>query len=110
MEKRSHRFQDQDHNEQGEGAAQRGKGGEAGGVEQEQGVEKGQEVRKGGNGGGVAELGGAETAKRGLVACISTKISQMSPSGLLLERHSDVEKSFHKHQDVDEQREGEDGG
>ena len=45
----------------------------------------------------------------GLVACISTKISQMSPSGLLLERHSDVEKSFHKHQDVDEQREGEDG-
>ena len=33
----------------------------------------------------------------------------MAPSGLLLERHSDVEKSFHKHQDVDEQREGEDG-
>ena len=58
MEKRSHRFQDQDHDEQGEGAAQRGKGGEAGGVEQEQGVE--QEVRKGGNGGGVAK-----TAERG---------------------------------------------
>ena len=51
MEKRSHRFQDQDHDEQGEGAAQRGKGGKAGGVEQEQGVEQG-EVRKGGNGGG----------------------------------------------------------
>ena len=44
----------------------------------------------------------------GLVACRSTKISQMAPSGLLLERHSDVEKSFHKHEDVDEQREGED--
>ena len=27
-----------------------------------------------------------------------------------MERHSDVEKSFHKDQDVDEQREGEDGG
>ena len=55
MEKRSHRFQDQDHNEQGEGAAQRGKGGEAGGVEQKQGVEQEQgveqgEVIKGGNG------------------------------------------------------------
>ena len=59
MEKRSHRFQDQDHNEQGEGAAQRGKGGEAGGVEQEQGVEQG-EVIKGRNGGGVAK-----TAERG---------------------------------------------
>ena len=59
MEKRSHRFQDQDHDEQGEGAAQRGKGGEAGGVEQEQGVEQG-EVRKGGHGGGVAM-----TAERG---------------------------------------------
>ena len=46
----------------------------------------------------------------GLVACISTKISQMSPEGLLLERHSDVEKSFHKHHDVNEQREGEDEG
>ena len=59
MEKRSHRFQDEDGDEQGEGAAQRGKGGEAGGVEQEQGVEQG-EVRKGGNGGGVAK-----TAERG---------------------------------------------
>ena len=59
MEKRSHRFQDQDHNEQGEGAAQRGKGGEACGVEQEQGVEQG-EVIKGRNGGGVAK-----TAERG---------------------------------------------
>ena len=27
-----------------------------------------------------------------------------------MERHSDVEKSFHKHQDVNEQREGEDEG
>ena len=65
MEKRSHRFQDQGHNEQGEGAAQRGKGGEAGGVEQKQGVEQEQgveqgEVRKGGNGGRVAM-----TAERG---------------------------------------------
>ena len=34
----------------------------------------------------------------------------MSPSGLLLERHSDVEEKSHKHQDVDEQRGGEDEG
>ena len=38
MEKRSHRFQDEDGDEQGEGAAQIGKGGEAGGVKQKQGV------------------------------------------------------------------------